>query len=698
MWSMLRPVACRLRAFLGRNGTLELHLQKIDRQHRITALARSIIFDRAFYELQAKVRFHSSRQAVAHFLDTGLDLGLSISPFFQEEWYTVHTAAKHGPRFLWFFFHAEGLSTTAPCFDARVYAAEQSKQGLPVPTTGREALEAFLSQANASTHLPVHRLCIGRPTVGEARARALECARRNNEHAHLARARLSGKWEPPVTAAPPAATGASSRVSVIMPVRNRAEIVPAAIRSVLEQTCTNWQLIVVDDGSDDDTAQVVAGFAALDPRVQLIRQAPSGVCAARNAGLRAADGEYVAFIDSDNAWVPQFLETSLRALDGASVIGVHAAVELKDERGQSQYLAFSGDRDDLLYGGNFIDLNTLVTRRTALLEIGGFDEDLRRWVDYDLVIRLFEIGDFLFLPFVGVIYSHRGDLTRISTTEPPGWEQVVLTKYLLDWDTIIAGLPEREIDLVSVVMLTYADWNFTLQAVRSVLDHSGSVAFELIVVDNGSPRAVHEILCAALAGDTRVRLIPLPRNTNFALGSNIGFSASTGDRVVFLNNDVRVQANWLAPLVERLTADLNVGAVQSLIVTPAGGVESSGLVIEPPDFLPRDTIELRSQTEPEFLDAVSAVAVMFRADDFAAQRGFDPIFSNGLEDADLALRLAQAGHRKFAVAADSVVTHYSSYSPGRFAATTVNERVFTGRWRAALQRRLRSGCTSGVAL
>jgi glycosyltransferase involved in cell wall biosynthesis len=99
-----------------------------------------------------------------------------------------------------------------------------------------------------------------------------------------------------------------SLVSVILPTYNRKETIQAAIASVQRQTFSDWELIVVDDGSTDDTAALIEGS---DPRLVLIRQKNRGVNAARNAGLRRARGEYIAFLDSDDEWLPHHLELSV---------------------------------------------------------------------------------------------------------------------------------------------------------------------------------------------------------------------------------------------------------------------------------------------------------------------------------------------------------------------------------------------------
>ncbi len=97
-----------------------------------------------------------------------------------------------------------------------------------------------------------------------------------------------------------------------MPAFNRADTIMRAIRSVQAQTFTDWELIVVDDGSTDNTAARIEGC---DPRLKLIRQENQGTAGARNTGLRASSGAYIAFLDSDDEWLPHHLELSVSFLE-----------------------------------------------------------------------------------------------------------------------------------------------------------------------------------------------------------------------------------------------------------------------------------------------------------------------------------------------------------------------------------------------
>ncbi|MEO1766695.1 glycosyltransferase family 2 protein [Thiobacter aerophilum] len=102
-------------------------------------------------------------------------------------------------------------------------------------------------------------------------------------------------------------------ISVIMPCYNAARFLPMSVGSVLAQTFSDWELIAVDDGSTDDTAEVLATLP--DPRIQIIRQRNRGLPASRNAGLEHATGQFVAFLDADDTWHPEFMEAMVRALE-----------------------------------------------------------------------------------------------------------------------------------------------------------------------------------------------------------------------------------------------------------------------------------------------------------------------------------------------------------------------------------------------
>jgi len=200
-------------------------------------------------------------------------------------------------------------------------------------------------------------------------------------------------------------------VSVIIPTRNRAHVLRRSIESVLNQTFSNLELIVVDDASEDLTASLVT--AIRDPRVRYIRyDGHRGAAAARNVGLRAARGEYIAFQDSDDEWTRFKLE---RQLDLMSHYAPHADVATcgteTNRRGVIRTVVAARER--LSYAGllSFTEppwgAQTILVRRTRATESVFFDETLPSGQDWDYVVRLAKVTN---------VVSVREPLVRIGLT------------------------------------------------------------------------------------------------------------------------------------------------------------------------------------------------------------------------------------------------------------------------------------------
>ena len=478
-------------------------------------------------------------------------------------------------------------------------------------------------------------------------------------------------------------------VSIVMPVRNRPVSIAEAIRSIQSQTMPHWELIVVDDGSTDDTPSVIEEFGRSDDRIRLIRRTAAGVSAARNAGVADARGKYVAFLDSDNAWSPRFLELATNGLRDLRVRAGYAVVE-KVRGTDSVYLGFKGGRDHLLVG-NHIDMNTLVVERSLLTEVGIFDEKLKRWVDHDLVLRISALSEIPLLEFIGAVVDDdpsQGD--RITTSEADGWQFVVLNKHLIDWEELKRNIKRRVPGRTSVLIPTYNDWHMTVTAVNSVLENSSGLDVEIIVVDNGSERAVSIALDALLGSIPAVTVIHEVRNRMFALGSNLAFAASTGDTVVFLNNDTEVRQGWLQPLLNELS-NPNVAAAQPLLIYPDGTIQCAGVFFPGHGWLPSHFLVGYPTADAQRLGTISTRAITgaafaVRAGDVAELGGFDPIYINGWEDIDFCLRLLRTtGYTHFAVPTTTEVEHHESKTSGRGRYSVENREIFLGRWRDAIQ-------------
>lgn len=690
---------------------------RLDRWAR--RIAEFGVVDREYLEAQTGRTFATDDEAIAFYVHNDGQRGLSLSPLVEHEWMREHQPVA---AMSWYdALHQEGpeLFQTGPLFDAGVYVASLPAADRPASTL--DALRHFLRNATDETALPVPPGRRGHaPTWGAARAGALLAARAFADAQHRTRRRYRDRWDGPEAADVLARyrRGAERRdaeqplVSIVMPVYRRPDVVGAAIASVRAQEHANWELVVVDDGSGDGTVDVVRSLASDEPRIRLIERENGGAGAARNTGLAAVRGDFVAFLDADNTWRPGHLSAALAALLESDGPGVHTAVRMVGANNADDSTApvetfrgEDGSLDDLL-AGNFIDLNVLVVRRDVAAAVGPFDETLRRWIDWEWLLRIGErFGVPAYVPVIGVDYDNVRDARRLSSAQPASWQEVALARHRIDWDALAAAAPTRDAALVSVVVPVYRDWTMTRRAVDAVLgaaDHDGD-RVEVVLVDNGSPRSVSAVLGAWFRDEPRVLLQREDRNRNFALGSDLGLARSSGGTVVMLNNDTEVTTGWLRPLVAALEDRAVLGA-QPLLVYPDGVVQAAGTVfggdkVLPWHFLgdhPRydadrafggtgsgDAVGSGPGSTPLRFSAITAAAAAFRAADLIRWHGFDPVYANGLEDVDLCLRAlaSSPAGSTFVVVPGSVVVHHESRTPGRDDARIDNRRIFDERWR-----------------
>ncbi len=197
----------------------------------------------------------------------------------------------------------------------------------------------------------------------------------------------------------------SARVSIILPTYNGAQYIAGAIESVLVQTYPNWELIIVDDGSTDDTEKVVTGF--VDQRIIYIKNEGNlGIQKTLNRGIALAKGEYIARIDDDDRWIDkEKLSTQVQFLGlhpEYVLVGTGAILVTSHENEVSRYLLPESDyaiRNRML-GKNCFAHSTVMYTKSAVDEVGGYSEQTqkRHIEDYDLWLRLGIVGNLYNLP------------------------------------------------------------------------------------------------------------------------------------------------------------------------------------------------------------------------------------------------------------------------------------------------------------
>lgn len=123
-------------------------------------------------------------------------------------------------------------------------------------------------------------------------------------------------------------------VSIITPCYNGEKYISETIKSVMGQSYTNWEMLIIDDGSKDHSAEIVNSFARKDQRIKLIQQENKGSAAARNNGIRCAEGQYIALLDADDLWLPEFLEKQIAYMKKKNAICVSCAYGRINEKSE----------------------------------------------------------------------------------------------------------------------------------------------------------------------------------------------------------------------------------------------------------------------------------------------------------------------------------------------------------------------------
>lgn len=206
-------------------------------------------------------------------------------------------------------------------------------------------------------------------------------------------------------------------VSVVIPTRNRRQRLCVALRSALAQQAVALEVVVVDDGSQDDTSEMVRGLA--DARVRLVRnESPLGESGARNRGIAEARGGWVAFLDDDDLWAPQKLSRQLQALlrsgrDWAYCGDVMVDSDLRILNGASP--PSPGEVMQSLERHNSVPAgaSNVIVNSKLLSRVGWFDEALKRTADWDMWLRLARMGppDWVCSPLVAICI-HSGNMSR----------------------------------------------------------------------------------------------------------------------------------------------------------------------------------------------------------------------------------------------------------------------------------------------
>ncbi|MCL6622017.1 MAG: glycosyltransferase [Syntrophobacterales bacterium] len=501
-----------------------------------------------------------------------------------------------------------------------------------------------LAERYQVANLPEPLYCWRKREEGISQARRAE-----QEHfARLARREAAARRQlpaPPATAAPepPAAAPPPEPplISVIVPTYNRPQMLVEAVESILHQTYPRVEIIVVNDGGVE-VESLVAWLNRTGTLTYVRHDRNRGLAAARNTGLRLARGKYIAYLDDDDLFYPEHVETLVTALEQSRFrVAYTDACQAARIRDRGRWVTVSRevclshdfDRDSLLVQ-NLFPVLCVMHERACLEDVGLFDETLTSHEDWDLWIRLALKEEFLHIRKVTAEYSWCGDGSTMTSRIP---EDFVRTLKLIHdrYAPYVADRPElkeRQRRFLTEVLarpgMSPPPEKTSAVAPKEPVAPSlppagpgqasgsppeappGSAAAPppvsiIIPVYNHleltqdclnslwehTPAGLYELIVvdnastdasgvflAQQAAAGRLKLISNDANLGFSRACNQGARAAQGEFLLFLNNDTRVTPGWLEALLDTIRADETIAAVGAKLLYPDDSVQHAGVV------------------------------------------------------------------------------------------------------------------------
>jgi GT2 family glycosyltransferase/SAM-dependent methyltransferase/Flp pilus assembly protein TadD len=495
-------------------------------------------------------------------------------------------------------------------------------------------------------------------------------------------------------------------VSVIVPTFNRSERLRTALHSIAQQSFQDYEIIVVNDAGLP--VEAVVKDLNRDGRITLVNHDRNrGLAASRNTGLRHARGRYVCYLDDDDRYLPDHLETLISRLEGSEFrVAYTDAWRVHERLEGGQYvevgrdLPYSYDFNPAsLLVSNYFPVLCVMHERTCLDDIGLFDESLFAHEDWDLWIRMATKYPFKHLARTTAEFTWREDGSSMTSGTRDTYVrtmEIIYRKYR-SYAEVVPGLLKVQQNHLSefqarsrpkrydcsIIVPVWNKVELTRQCLLALVEATSGATYEVIVVDNGSTDGTQEFLMT-LGGD--VQVIRNTTNQGFAKACNQGARAAHGKYLVFLNNDTIPQPGWLNALVMEVEGDASVGVVGSKLLFPDGTIQHAGVVRDCQHLLPYHLYKSFAGDHPavnqrrEF-QIVTAACLLIRRSLFEEVGGFDEGYVNGFEDADLCLKVKERGSL-VVYQPRSVIIHLESQSPGRKAYEDENAARFLHRWGA----------------
>jgi GT2 family glycosyltransferase len=258
---------------------------------------------------------------------------------------------------------------------------------------------------------------------------------------------------------------------------------------------------------------------------------------------------------------------------------------------------------------------------------------------------------------------------------------------IADWNEAAARVKKKAglKHQVTIIIPVYNQPRLTQTCLDAIFKHTVETDFDVHTVDNNSGKNTVAMLHRLARRYDNLACTRTLRNYGFGIGCNIGALTATGEFLVFLNNDTEVLPGWLPPLLETLKKDIHTGIAGPKLLYKNGALQCGGVVFNPRSNIPYHIYEHfpadhPAVNKPRCFQAYTGACFAVRAADFYALRGFDPIYSNGMEDIDFCLRMRTRLQKKILYQPGSVIYHLKGKTPGRGKRVLQNRKIFVSRW------------------
>lgn len=462
------------------------------------------------------------------------------------------------------------------------------------------------------------------------------------------------------------------KFSIIMPTFNRGGFISKAINSCLAQTHQNFELIIVDDGSTDGTKEFIENSYKKEieeGKIKYFYKNNEGVCKARNYALERAKNEWIAYLDSDNILYPNYLESfAYNIINNKAKVFYCRLKRMSDKSILGQQFDFNK-----LLLGNYIDMGTFVHHNSLYKEQGGFDENMTRLCDWELIVRYVKSYKPTFINLDLLLYNDIDDHVRISNSANYFKNLFYFRKKHCSQMSFVSSL--------SVIVPIYNALSDVKKLLESLKSNFNFFLGDVTLINDCSNNDVFEYLNDYCKKNPEFKLVSNVENVGFIKSCNRGILETKGDVVVLLNSDTKIPTEFCERILKCFNSDEKIG-----VASPIGSYTLKYYIPIPNDTYTEQMNDIVRKYHKCFYPVVASCegfCFCIRRKVIEEQGGLDEVYGKGYhEEVDFSYRAIKNGWKNVLID-DLYVFHKRHASFGvaqREELIAKNNIVFHKRW------------------